>query len=186
VPAPAQTSTAAVVSAARELLERVGPDGLTMQAVAEAVGVRAPSLYKRVPDRAGLLRLVIEDAAAELVDTFAAAAATGEPRDDLRALLEATRAFSRQRPKAFALIFAPGAQPEAARQVAEQTSTDLLRVVAALVGQEQSLPAARTVVAWALGFISMEQAGAFRLGGDVDAAWDYGINLLTRALDPAP
>ena len=34
---------------------------------------------------------------------------------------------------------------------------------------EHGLEAARTVVAWANGFVGMELAGAFRMGGDVDA-----------------
>jgi hypothetical protein len=32
------------------------------------------------------------------------------------------------------------------------------------------------VVAWLNGFVSMEQAGAFRLGGSIDEAFDYGID----------
>ena len=58
----------------------------------------------------------------------------------------------------------------------------VVRVVAELVGPEQALNAARTVTAWASGFLRMELAGAFQLGGDVDAAFDYGISLLVDAL----
>jgi hypothetical protein len=38
------------------------------------------------------------------------------------------------------------------------------------------------VVAWAHGFISMELAGAFRLGGDLDRAYAFGIERLGTAL----
>lgn len=38
------------------------------------------------------------------------------------------------------------------------------------------------IVAWAHGFVSMELAGAFRLGGDVDDAFTFGIERLAVAL----
>ncbi len=66
MPAHSQTSTAAIVAAGRRLLETRGVDALTMRDVADAVGVRAPSLYKRVRGRADLVRLILEDVADEL------------------------------------------------------------------------------------------------------------------------
>ena len=42
-------------------------------------------------------------------------------------------------------------------------------------GARATLEGARTIVAWAHGFVSMELAGAFRLGGDLDAAYAFGI-----------
>jgi hypothetical protein len=41
-------------------------------------------------------------------------------------------------------------------------------------------------VAWANGFIAMELAGAFRLGGDVDRAWEYGIDHVATAIARRP
>lgn len=45
---------------------------------------------------------------------------------------------------------------------------------ASLAGPEHALESARLVVAWAHGFVSMELAGAFRLGGNVDTAFALG------------
>ena len=60
MPTPDRTSLGEIVEAGRELLERDGLDGLTMQAVATRVGVRAPSLYKRVSNRDALVALVAD------------------------------------------------------------------------------------------------------------------------------
>ena len=38
------------------------------------------------------------------------------------------------------------------------------------------------MTAFAHGFVSMELTGAFRLGGDVDAAYRYGVDVLVDAL----
>ena len=43
-----------IVDAARELLEAEGPEGLSMRRVAERVGIRAPSIYKHLPDKQAL------------------------------------------------------------------------------------------------------------------------------------
>jgi hypothetical protein len=52
-----------------------------------------------------------------------------------------------------------------------------------LVGDEHALDAARLFTAWATGFLHMELAGAFRLGGDVDDAFDYGLRRIIAGLE---
>ena len=186
IPTPARTSLEEIVTAGRALIEAEGLDGLTMQRVADAVGVKAPSLYKRVRSRDDLVRLVVEDVARELADTLDAAAGTGDPQRDLRELAHAVRAFAHAQPTTYALLFAPlpeAAQPDPDRLA--RASSAVLRTAAALTGPDRALEAARTVVAWAHGFISMELAGAFRLGGDVDRAYAFGIECLGAALAQA-
>src|SRR5262245_21282094 len=184
MPAPARTSTTAVVTAGRTILERDGLAGLTMQAVADAVGVRAPSLYKRVRDRAALVRLIADDLAAELADRLDEAATTGDAERDLRAVVAAFRTFAHANPAAYPLLFDPrrgGPSPD----TLERSSAAVIRVATDLAGKRRALPAAGTVVAWADGFVSMELAGAFQLGGEVEEAWEYGVRLLGEALGPS-
>lgn len=54
-------------------------DAVTISAVAAAVGVRAPSLYKHVAHRHDLLQLIADDAARELGDDIAAAGSATDP-----------------------------------------------------------------------------------------------------------
>jgi hypothetical protein len=94
------------------------------------------------------------------------------------------RRFARSNPVTYTLMFAPHAMPGAtARSV--RSSATVLRVVADLAGSQQALPAARTIVAWAHGFITMELAGAFRLGGDIEQAWEFGLDRILAAVRTA-
>lgn len=182
MPAHAQTSTDAIVAAGRYLLEERGMDALTMRDVASAVGVRAPSLYKRVRDRSDLVRLILEDVADELTTTLDAAASSGDPVADARAMTSAFRKFAHANPVAYTLMFTPQAAAPGATARSVRSSATFLRTIAELVGPERALPAARMIVAWAHGFITMELAGAFRLGGDVDQAWDFGLDRILTAV----
>ena len=186
MPTPARTSLEQIVKAGRDIVETDGIDGLTMQSVAARVGVRAPSLYKRLQGRNELLRLVANDAAAELTRELESAADGKDARRDLASLASTFRRFAHANPGAYSLIFAP--LPDDARADAGwsvKASAPVIDTTERLAGTDHALEAARTVVAWANGFIAMELAGAFRLGGDVDRAFDYGIDRLGVAIDTA-
>ncbi len=187
MPTPSRTSVLEIVAAGRRILEADGLDGLTLQRVAESVGVRAPSLYKRVDGRAELIRLIANDAALDLTARLNAAAHTGDPTTDIRALAETYRSFALANPRAYALLFSAtpaggGVDPG----INAAASEALLRSVQPLAGGEHALEAARLLVAWAHGFVSMELNGAFRLGGAVDDAFAYGVERLTAAIAATP
>jgi AcrR family transcriptional regulator len=172
MPTPERTTLDDIVAAARDLLEAGGPARVTMQAVAERVGVRAPSLYKRVRDRDALLALV---GAAIAEDLKARLEASDEGIDGL---VRAYRAFAQEQPEGFRFVLGGPTDPA----VLARTSEPVLRVARAAVGEEHALDAARLITAWATGFLTMELAGAFRLGGDIDGAFEYGLARLVAAL----
>ncbi|HET7305289.1 MAG TPA: TetR/AcrR family transcriptional regulator [Segeticoccus sp.] len=183
MPARERTSLEAIVAAGCGLLESEGLGGLTMQAVAERVGVRAPSLYKRVRNRDELVAQIADTVVHQLGDRLDAAAQPGaDPRHRLRRLAHAARHFAHERPEGFRLIFAPGAEVRLDTGSLVAASASVLRVTAELAGDEHALEAARTVTAWLNGFVSMELAGAFQLGGGVDEAFEFGIDRLTDAI----
>ena len=165
MPTPDRTSLDEIVAAARELLES---NELTMQAVADRVGVQAPSLYKRVRSRDELVRLVAEATLTEL----------SLIEGDIYAVASAFRAFAHQRPAAFRLVMS---QSGASLDLVVASSAPILRAAGELAPRHP-LEAARTFTAWANGFIGMELAGAFTLGGSVDDAWRYGLDRLVAAI----
>ncbi|CAN7468738.1 MULTISPECIES: TetR/AcrR family transcriptional regulator [Microbacterium] len=172
MPTPERTSTDEIVAAGREILEVAGPSGLTMQAVANRVGVRAPSLYKRVRDRDALHAAV---ATASIDALTARLEAAG---DDIGALAHAYRDFAHAHPEGFRIMFTIAAPHDAL----ERSAAPLMRAAASLVGDDDALDAARLFTAWATGFLQMELSGAFRLGGDVDRAFEYGLRRLIAGM----
>lgn len=187
MPTPSRTSREAIVAAGRAILASEGMTGLTMQRVGAEVGVRAPSLYKHVHGRSALIRLVAEDLVDEVRGLLERAATAGDPAEDLRAMALTLREFARRDPHGFDLLFTPlpaDAAPDVAAFAA--AAGPVLRVVEGLTGPEHALDAARTVTAWASGFLRMELAGAFQLGGDVSQAFEFGLETLISALGPLP
>lgn len=172
MPTPERTSVEEIVAAGREILELAGPAGLTMQAVATRVGVRAPSLYKRIRDRDALLAAVATASIEALTERLEAAG------DDLTTLARTYRAFAHAYPESFRLMFTVAAPHDAL----ERSAAPLIRAASALVGEDDALDAARLFTAWATGFLQMELSGAFRLGGDVDRAFEYGLSRLLAGM----
>ncbi|WP_295010379.1 TetR/AcrR family transcriptional regulator [uncultured Microbacterium sp.] len=188
MPAPQRVTTSALTDAARALAEREGVDAVTISAVAAAVGVRAPSLYKHVAHRHDLLRLVADAAARDLGEDVARRVGTSQdPATVLSAIAVAVRAFSTRSPRTAALLFAaPSAEAGPSPSGMEPLVQTMLDAVRRAVPGDP-LPAARTLTAWVYGFCTMEQAGAFQLGGSVDEAFAFGLRVLVGALtDPRP
>jgi AcrR family transcriptional regulator len=185
-PAHSRTSGAAILAAARELLEEGGLEAVSMSGVAARVSVRAPSLYKHFGNRSELLGAIATDVALDLGRTLAAASERASPEASarLRALAIAYRSFALATPRAAALLFAgvaPGAAPSP--EANAWAARPILEVAEAIVGPQNALAAARVLTAFAYGFTSMETAGAFRLGGDVEEAYRLGITVLLAGLE---
>jgi AcrR family transcriptional regulator len=182
-PARARTSANEIVAAGRELLEAGGLDAVTMQAIALRVGVRAPSLYKRFPNRGALIAAIGAAALVDLNGCLAPAAEDDDPAKGLRSAAAAFRAFAHANPRTYELLFAnlpPDSRPPA--ELNALAAAPVLALAERLVGPGRALDAARLVTAFANGFVSMELSGAFRLGGNVDEAYRYGVDVLVDAL----
>lgn len=95
-----------LLSAATDLLDHAGPEGVTLRAVGAAAGVSHNAPYKHFPDKEALLAAV---AAKELQALDASmrhiAADTSNPLDRLRAVAREHIAWATQCPRRFRLVF---------------------------------------------------------------------------------
>jgi AcrR family transcriptional regulator len=158
-----------IVDAARELLEAEGPEGLSMRRVAERVGIRAPSIYKHLPDKQALEAALISAGLEAWAERFEAAEQTPE------ALGRAYRAYALAHPHLYRLMterplprdrLVPGVEERAARPIVEAAGGDL--------------DAARALWAFAHGMAILELHGRFPPGADLDAAWTAGMRAFRR------
>ncbi|HSS37541.1 MAG TPA: TetR/AcrR family transcriptional regulator [Polyangia bacterium] len=183
MPAAPKTSDAAIVEAARKLVERHGHGGFSMSDVARAVGVRAPSLYGRFADRAALLTAVEIETWRALERAVARVPPSANPIETLAAQARAYRSFAKAHPNAYALIHDANAErTEAGQQARLAALSPTLPAFTALAGESGALNAARTLVPFLHGFVSMELAGAFRLGGGLNEAFENGVATILAGL----
>jgi AcrR family transcriptional regulator len=183
MPARPKTTEAQIVQAACQLIERKGRDGFSMNDVAEAVGIRAPSLYGRFKDRASLLGAVELHVCAELADLLKETILAGDPAGTLMAQAKAIRHYAKSNPHRYSLLFdIRSVLTEEGMSARAAGVAPLLPSLAALAGEEHAFAAARVLVPFLHGFVSMELANAFRLGGGLDAAFEHGVSVILRGL----
>ena len=138
-----------------------------MATVAQAVGVRAPSLYKRYADRDALLARVRRDVYAMLREALLAVPENVQGAARIRAMALAYRAFALTHPRLYSMLFHSGEDADAGLARARlETIAPVLATLAAAVGSERALAAARALTAYLHGHLSMRLAGAFASRGD--------------------
>lgn len=162
------------MAAALELLEEDGPEAVTMRAVAARIGIKAPSLYKHVPDKDDLETLLMAEGFRRSGAAFADAVA--DSRDPLSAIAGVYRGWATDHPHLYRLMtHKPLPRDKLPAGVEEAAARPLVEAV----GGDRDLARA----AWALahGLTSLELAGRFPPDADVDAAWRAGVAALNHA-----
>lgn len=180
-PAPAKTSDAEILQAARTLVAENGVASLTLRDVANAVGIRAPSLYKRFSDRNALISAIRDQTFGALLAALKTVPPQSSATGLVRAFAYEYRLFAHANPELYRLLYSAefnSGTPEAERRAAEPVIT----LMQELAGPENALNAARAVTALVHGFCIMEINGNFRLGGSTDEAFEYAISNLISGL----
>lgn len=150
---PRQIDRTAVLRAGLELADQRGLAAVTMQAVAERLGVTPMALYRHVTNKADLLDGIVE----RLLDEVPAPAADLAWDEQLTAMASALRATARRHPDAFPLLLQRPASTPAARRVRDRV------YVALRAGDFTEIePVERLVSSMVLGFAASEASGRFK------------------------
>jgi AcrR family transcriptional regulator len=152
-----------IVATARSLLEADGPDALSMRRIADQLGIKAPSLYKHLPDKQALEAALIAHGFEEIATVFADA-------QDLAAVAAAYRGYANEHPHLYRLMTAGPLDRERLEPGVEDRAA--AAIVAAVGGDEHM---ARAAWAFAHGMTILELDGRFPPDADLDAAWAAGI-----------
>jgi AcrR family transcriptional regulator len=178
VPAPELGPRAREIAVeARALLNERGPEALTMRAVAERLGIQAPSLYKHFASKEALEAAVVTLALEDFAERFEAAAAAPNG-DRLGALAGAYRAYAHAMPHEYRLVNdRPLPRDLLPEGLEARAAAPLLRAVG-------TLERARSAWAFAHGMVSLELNGRFPPDADLEAAWGDGIRALRRVPRP--
>lgn len=177
MPTPAKTSRPELVAIARRLVDACGPEALTVSAVAQSAGVKAPSLYKHFADRAALLKAVEIEILHDLEAVLRRETEGDTPKARLRSMAQAYRRFGKAAPNRYRVIYSGNAftDPDIREACLFSAQPLFEELRAAGIAEDRVLPVSRTMVPFLHGFVLMEIGNAFNLGGDVDEAFDMAL-----------
>mgnify|MGYP001202328720 CR=1 FL=1 len=156
---------AEIIAAAEALLESEGPEALTMRRLGEALGIRAPSLYKHLPGKRAVEAALIDLALMEAGEVMHRVVDESGPHDVVYRLLAAYRSFARARPNLYRLatvgpppweLLTPGVNEWAGEPFFRATGEPYL---------------AQALWAAAHGTVILELDNRFPPGSDLDRTW---------------
>jgi AcrR family transcriptional regulator len=174
----------AVIDQAAAIANAEGLEAVTLARIAEALGVRSPSLYKHVDGLPAIRRALavrgLGEASARLER-----ATVGKARDEaLFALAHAYWRFAREQPGLYAAsVVAPRPGENDVAVAGERLMGTVLAVLAGYgISGTDALHAARGLRAVVHGFVSLDLAGAFRLKLDLAESFDRLLAAFARGL----
>lgn len=179
----------AVTAAAAELLDELGPDGLSMGLLAARLGVKPPSLYKHVDSIADVVHRIAVQASIELGDALRDATQGKAGSDALFAAAHAMRTYFARHPGRAAV--ANRARPTGPDDpLIDARQRVLTSYAAVLEGYEldpdQGIHAVRMLRSTLQGFVALEAHDGFQMATSVDESFDWMINLIDHGLRAAP
>ena len=178
---PSKTTDEEIIGTAIDLVAQHGADHFTMAALAKALEVKPPSLYKRFAGRDAILAHV-EHYVFKQFSLALKQVSELQPRTAMRAFCYAHRTFAAKNPHLYPILFLPSLlDPQTARNIRYQSAEPALAIFAD-DPPSLALKKLRTVTAYVHGFVSIELASGFQMGGEVDDAFAFGVDTLCASI----
>ncbi|MDZ7702890.1 MAG: WHG domain-containing protein [Trueperaceae bacterium] len=182
-PRPGLT-TERLVDVASTLIEREGPNGLSLARLAKEVGVKTPSLYNHIAGLQGLQRQLRLRGLDTLAETLSRAAMGRAGKEALVAVANAYRDFAKQQPGLYTLTLRSTEENDADIQQAGRRVVEVVLAVLRGYGLEgeDALHATRYLRSTLHGFVSLEIGEGFGLELSPSDTFDCILDALDHSL----
>ena len=168
MPYPSLIDRDRIVETARELLEAKGIDAVTLRVVAEALGVKAPSLYRHVKNKNAMLLAINKVTISELINLMMQAADIAAPLTErLVTVAMVYREYAHAHPVCYELAMSSRPEIKPAEDEQVQLVLPVQALFAQLAGETDSLAALRGAYALLHGWVSLEIGQQLRREGDL-------------------
>ena len=171
-PYPARVDRETIVRTAREMIETDGLEQLSLNKLAKALDIKAPSLYHHVQNKSDLLHAVNLVTVRDMVEemTGAVSQTNGDWYARLRALAHAYRVYALAHPVAYKLLYIYSPDEPTVTEAILPLQTALTTLAGSEEGALRGL--------WALlhGFVTLELAGYFQHGEAIHESWERALN----------
>ena len=179
MPYPARVTREQIIARAIKLIERKGE--LSLHDLAHKLGIKTPSLYRYFDSRE---RLIAEVGLAGFrnLAAYIRSATADDPNPKAAAI--ATRRFANEHPALYRVMNESDSSYEDRAEASDVTLDVLTASLGGPVSAEALLafqPVFRAVRAFIHGFIMLEISGQFTSSGDLDQAFELGLNTLLSA-----
>jgi AcrR family transcriptional regulator len=180
MPYPSKTDPDQILEAAIQILETDGREALSMRKLAEALDLKAPSLYRHYADKNALEQAIAARAATQLQDALEQA--IRPLRSPAKVLHQSARTyceFSKTHPELYDLMmtnFIPASVLEG-----KTLWNFVLEIIARITGNPDDTSAAVALWSFLHGFVTLERNGLFGPSGPQNAL-EVGIDALIAGL----
>jgi AcrR family transcriptional regulator len=165
---PKLLSSADILKTAVQLASHGEADGLSLRAVASALGVKAPSLYRYFPHKEALEVAVTEEILNLMLREFRAASESADPETRFRRLTDAYLRFARERFPLYSFVVQSRLPEKYGSKAGKAVWNLLIEAASGVSGQPDDTAAAVATWSFLHGYATLEHSGAFGASGPKD------------------